>query len=176
MAAATLGLSFCEGIVAAFYPNWLSYRAESKSWKCLELLMIISWSILSSLTAYSISFTILGMSLLVSQWRQRHFQYGRQVADQVIAALSRDCSRGWSKRLSRGCRLFIGSSSGDCLAFLLGRAPILSWPRRLSKRSQVFHRRQLHLVTAQVWDEQIGQSYLLSGVAIAVALRFPWFF
>ena len=70
-------------------------KAEWKSWKCLGLLMIIFifWSVISSLTAYNISFTILSISLLVSHWRQRRFQCGKRVADRVSAARSRGCSR-----------------------------------------------------------------------------------
>ena len=94
MAATILGLSFCEGIIAAFYPNWPSYRAESKSWECLGLLRITSWTVLLSLTVYSISFTILGMSLLVSHWQQRRFQCGRWLADRVIAVLIHGWLRG----------------------------------------------------------------------------------
>ena len=192
--AAVLGKSFYVGVVAAFYLNCQSYRAESKSWRCLGLLMITleyalksathsglvqdvfcsscvkslllssvtvgvstpptSWSVLSSLPTYTISFTIQGMSFLVNHWRWQHFQCGKWVADWVIAVLSHGCSRGgWSKHLSK--RLLIVPEAGLVttqyerksigwgkssywLPALPGPHSVLSWSRCLLKRLQVF--------------------------------------
>ena len=116
--------------------------------------MITSWSVLLLLMADSISFPILGMSFLVSLWRQRRFQCGRRVTDRVIAALSHSCSRGmievslersqivhWKQLwwLPYPVREEIYWMRWKFLqAFLLWQAPIRSWSRRLSKCSQVF--------------------------------------
>ena len=111
---------------------------ESKSWKYLGLLMIIPdqyyrrwWCTASASQSW------VCCSLLVTGDNGAF-----SVAGELLIESSLHClmavQGGWSKHLSRGCRLFIGSSSGDCLAFLLWRAPILIWSRRLSKHLQVF--------------------------------------
>ena len=126
------------GIVVALYLNWPSYRVESKSWKCLGLLMIIPdqyyrrwWRTASASQSW------VCCSLLVTG-DNRAFS----VAGELLIKSSLRCllavQGGRSKNLSIGHRLFIGSSSGDCLAFLLWRAPILIWSKHLSKHSQVF--------------------------------------
>ena len=135
MAATILGLSFYEGIVAAFFqidshiePNrspgsvsgsWWSYFGQwycrwwrtasaSQSWVCHSLLV----------TGDNGAFSVAGELLTKSSLR-------------CLMAV-----RGvWSKRLS-GCHgLFIGSSSGDCLAFLLWRLP--SFPTLANPLSQL---------------------------------------
>ena len=150
---------FVWELLQLFYLNWPSYRAESNSWKCLGLLTITSWSALSSLTVYSISFTILGMSFLVSHWQQWRFQCGRRVFDRFIAALSHCCAVSWlfevdDRSISRevaDCSLeaslvtALPSTRKNLLdmakvltSFPALAGPILSWSRRLSKHSQVF--------------------------------------
>ena len=131
-----------------------------------------SWSVLSSLTAYGISFTILGMSFLVSHWRQQRFQCGRRVAGWVIAALSHGCSRGMIEVSLERSQIvhwkqlwWLPSTRKNLLdaAKVLTSFPTLAGPcSQLVKASLKpftgFHRKQLHLVTAPVQDELNGRS------------------
>ena len=115
--------------------------------------MITSWSVLSSLTAYNISFTILGMSLLVSHWWQRHCQCGRRVADWVTAALSHGCSTGKIKASLKRSQIVHSKQ-----LWWLPSFPALAGPHcQLVKMSLEafagFHRRQFHPVTAPVRDD-----------------------
>ena len=130
-----------------------------------------SWSLLLSLTAYSIRFIILGMSFFFNHWWWRCFQCGKRVADWVIASLCHGCSRGMIEASLEEVTDCSGSSSDDCPVrkkiFKRGKSsywlPALAAPRsQLVKMSLKtfanFYWNQLSPLTAPVRDKLTGWS------------------